>query len=222
VNFEENGDEGEIWFGEESVEKMVDWTLEHVPPPISDEQPGPRILELGSGNGTLLFALLEAGYAASLSRSTDPNSNATVLCGIDYSPAAVTLAKSIAAQRGESAENIVFCACDFLHEAVPSPSHMDAKWDLVLDKGTYDAIALAEKDESGVLPIAGYPPRLARLLKPGGLFLITSCNFTEDELEKRLATPETGLVVHSRIKHRTFTFGGATGNVVSSVAFVKQ
>jgi hypothetical protein len=73
-------------------------------------------------------------------------------------------------------------------------------WDLLLDKGTFDAIALGEKDAAGKSPAAGYPDRVARLLKPGGFFLITceiplprwishsklglvACNFTEDELK---------------------------------------
>jgi len=100
ANFEETGDEGEIWcvnlfqrrcfffsiwhallcrFGEDSVEKMVNWTLENIP--ITSQ---PHILEIGSGNGTLLFVLHEAGYAASH------------LTGIDYSPDAVKFACMVA------------------------------------------------------------------------------------------------------------------------------
>lgn len=42
-----------------------------------------------------------------------------------------------------------------------------------LDKGTYDAIALANKDGEGVSPRTLYPDRVRRLLKPGAYFLIT-------------------------------------------------
>jgi SAM-dependent methyltransferase len=171
-NFEELGDEGEVWFvllmyracrefqvspsrfGVEAMEKMVLWALEHIPP-SSD----PSILEIGSGNGILLHALVEAGFS--------PNR----LQGIDYSPGAVQLAKSIASGRGQ----ITFALCDVSTDDPPVLQHMDRldSWDVILDKGTFDAIALGDKDEHGRSPAADYPQRVARLLKPGGLFLIT-------------------------------------------------
>ena len=133
---------------------MVDWALENVPPTTN-----PSVLEIGCGNGTLVLALVEAGYAA------------THLSGIDYSPGAVKLASSIAAIRGEG---ISFSDCDFLKEEPPLLSHMEeGVWDLLLDKGTFDAIALGEKDEKGRLPAVNYPRRIQQLLAPGGYFLIT-------------------------------------------------
>ncbi|KAF7773241.1 hypothetical protein Agabi119p4_5408 [Agaricus bisporus var. burnettii] len=207
TNFEEIGDEGEIWFGEESIEKMVDWCLMHVP-----SLSNPAVLEVGSGNGALLFALAEAGYSQKL------------LIGIDYSDDAVKLSTKISATR--NATEIMFSVCDFLREDPSLPSSLEHSnvpscWDLVLDKGTYDAIALGSKDSSGRSPAGAYPHRLCRLLKPGGLFLITSCNFTEEELKSSFITEETGLQYHSRIQHPTFSFGGRSGSIVSSVAFKK-
>ncbi|KAG6332527.1 hypothetical protein ID866_6564 [Astraeus odoratus] len=177
-NFKDFGDEGEVWFGQESVEKMVDWALENVPP-RSDLS----ILEVGSGNGTLLFELAEAGYPADR------------LLGIDYSDGAVSLASSIAETRG--CKDISFHLCDFLKDDPPlledGQVKDDGTWDLVLDKGTFDAIALMEKDNGGKAPVNDYPLRVARLLKPGAYFLITSCNFTGDELQDKFVTPATGL-----------------------------
>ncbi|KAI0707362.1 S-adenosyl-L-methionine-dependent methyltransferase [Earliella scabrosa] len=227
ANFAEIGDEGEVWFGEDSVEKMVDWVVENVP-----SDPPPFILEVGAGNGNLLFALCEAGYAPQ------------AICGVDYSADAVKLAQAIARSKsaacasedddeGDSAsplkdaDKITFATCDFLAEDVPPLEGMSsggggvAIWDLVLDKGTFDAIALAEKDESGHAPADGYPARIGRAIKPGGYFLIISCNFTEDELRARFDHPETGLRYHSRIPWPTFSFGGKSGNVYSSIAFYK-
>lgn len=135
---------------------MVNWALEH-----ATSSATPSILEIGSGNGTLLFALLDAGYSAEK------------LSGIDYSPGSVKLSQSIASTRG--ADLISFHLCDFLKEdppLLPSMTGPDT-WNLLLDKGTFDAIALMEKDEHGVAPISGYPSKVARLLKPGGHFLIT-------------------------------------------------
>jgi EEF1A lysine methyltransferase 2 len=216
ANYAEIGDEGEIWylvpdglssrsnclfcrFGLQTIHKTVAWALEHIPP-AGD----PSILEIGSGNGTLILGLVEAGYA--------PNR----ACGIDYSPDAVKLAQSIARDRG--AHEVTFALCDVLNDDPPPlPTESFSAdgpccWDLVLDKGTFDAIALGEKDAHGLSPAAPYPERVARLVKPGGIFFITcayhantyfpnlakpewiACNFTEGELRGSFATAETGLV----------------------------
>ncbi|KAH8827378.1 S-adenosyl-L-methionine-dependent methyltransferase [Flagelloscypha sp. PMI_526] len=193
-NFDEIGDEGEIWFGEASVEKMA----KHVPPANTL-----KILEVGCGNATLLLALAEEGYAP------------TTLTGIDYSSDSIRLSESVAKSRGF--ENLTFETLDFL-EASPTNTP-GTGWDLLLDKGTYDAIALGAKDGTGKSPASRYPERVKTLLKPGGFFLITSCNFTEDELRAAFATPDNSLRYHSSINHPTFSFGGNTGSTVSSVAF---
>lgn len=205
ANFEDIGDEGEIWyddydqcdlshtniapsrFGIESVEKMAAWAQSNVP-----RSSQPSIIEIGSGNGTLLFALAESGYLA------------TTLTGVDYSADAVNLANAISIKRGTI--GITFMESDFLKDDL----HKNNMWDLVLDKGTYDAIALGTKDEYGLSPAARYPAQLVKLMKPGAYFLITcayihleaippsktsvACNFTEDELKSAFATPETDLV----------------------------
>lgn len=141
-------------FGIETVEKMVDWCSENVPP-----TPTQRILEVGCGNGTLLLGLLDAGYSAE------------TLHGIDYSEAAVNLSKAVAGARNGSQIN--YHLCDFLHEDPLRPNDSGSSWDLVLDKGTLDAISLSKKDENNLSPVSLYPGRVVRLLKPNGIFLIT-------------------------------------------------
>ncbi|KAI0065322.1 S-adenosyl-L-methionine-dependent methyltransferase [Artomyces pyxidatus] len=181
---------------------MVDWASKYVPPTSH-----PHVLEVGSGNGTLLLALVDAGFDASK------------LAGVDYSPDAVKLAQMIASTR--NGELVSFSVCDFLTEVPPPPSKTTDAWDLILDKGTYDAIALGEKDADGRSPASGYPVRVSNLLKENGFFLITSCNFTEEELKKNFITLETGLKYHSRINHPTISFGGKSGSVYATVAFQK-
>ena len=137
---------------------MVDWACKYIPPTSA-----PWILEVGSGNGTMLLALVDAEYPP------------TRLCGIDYSAGSIKLARSVASTRG--GDKISFHLCDFLKEdpskLPPMLQQTNADWDLILDKGTFDAIALMEKDNNGVAPANGYPPKITGLLKPGGYFLIT-------------------------------------------------
>ncbi|KIJ67002.1 hypothetical protein HYDPIDRAFT_108983 [Hydnomerulius pinastri MD-312] len=151
-------------FGEEPEEKMVAWAKKNVKP-----ESNPNVLDVGSGNGHLLFALVEEGYEASR------------LIGIDYSQGSVDLSVAIGEKRAcdseQAQDNVTFAVCDFLNPESPIPppngETSDGAWDLIMDKGTYDAIALMEKDAGGNAPVDSYPPRVAKLLKPGGCFLIT-------------------------------------------------
>lgn len=148
-------------FGEDAMEKMVDWAAENVPAAMN-----PSVLEVGAGNGALLFALVEAGYTSER------------IYGIDYSEDAVKLAKAIGTSKGDEAEKVTFGVCDFLTEypaAVGLEGELSRKdaWDLVLDKGTFDAMALAEKDGAGGRHAAEvYPRRVGEVIRPGGHFLI--------------------------------------------------
>ena len=140
---------------------MVDWIVEHYPI-ATDLTESPSILEIGCGNGTLLFAAYEAGY------------NPKKIYGIDYSDNAISLAKSIASRKEtEDGTSIQFTVCDFLTEDLPRDDETSGGWDLILDKGTFDAISLGNKDEDGHAPHRQYPQRLSALMKPGGRFLIT-------------------------------------------------
>ena len=183
------------------MEKMVDWVQDNI-----RRDPAPSILEVGSGNGALLFAVQESGY------------DARSICGVDYSEDAIKLARAIGASKGGDAGHITFEVCDALHEwprlpeGVPLQAGREhAVWDLVLDKGTLDAIALADKEADGTVPASKYLARIAEMVKPGGYFLIVcecaiparprplsdivliACNFTEEELKEKFATPQSGL-----------------------------
>ncbi len=134
---------------------MVDWCVQNVPPSSS-----PKILEVGCGNGILLTSLVESGY--------DP----TNIYGVDYSPDAVSLAIKVSEKHGESTSKIHYSVCDFLQDEAKDAAG-ESIYDLVLDKGTFDAMALAEKDAEGRSPSDAYPGRVAKHLRTGGYFLIT-------------------------------------------------
>lgn len=143
-------------FGQESVEKMVKWCMEHVPASES-----PSILEVGTGNGVLLTSLIDNGY--------DPK----LIQGIDYSLDAIRLAKKVALVRGGLCSQITYSVCDFLSEDIPKLDQKHPSFDLILDKGTFDAIALAQKNSDDSIPSHIYPTRLVSALSNGGYFLIT-------------------------------------------------
>ncbi|KDN67173.1 putative S-adenosylmethionine-dependent methyltransferase [Colletotrichum sublineola] len=101
-------------------------------------------------------------------------------------------------------------------------------WDVVLDKGTFDAICLSdEKDALGRRICEGYRGRALRLVRPGGLLLITSCNWTEEELRVWFEGPanegDAGrFVAVGKVDYPSFTFGGAKGQTISSLCFQRQ
>ena len=111
-----------------------------------------------------------------------------------------------------------------------------AGWDVVLDKGTFDAVSLSdERDGTGRRICEGYRSRVLRLLRPGGIFLLTSCNWTEAELRgwfEGAEEPSTAAFggggggarfeQAGRIEYPSFSFGGAKGQTISTVCFVKR
>ena len=93
--------------------------------------------------------------------------------GSDYSLAALEFATEIARGKSVHAEFIRIDLLDGLEE--------EFKFDCVLDKGTSDAISLngdLEETERN----AKYATKVHSMLEKEGLFLITSCNWTEEEL----------------------------------------
>ncbi|XP_066247175.1 EEF1A lysine methyltransferase 2 [Euwallacea similis] len=183
-NFNEHGDTGEIWFGEDIVDRLVTWITTN----ISKSQ---SIVDIGCGNGHILIELAQMGYKN--------------LTGLDYSEKGINLATAIS-QRHDF--DIKFQVCDIL-EGLPET------YEVIHDKGTYDAISLSE---NSIESCEKYLGSVAKALG-NGCFVITSCNWTESELEKRF---QETFILYETIPTPQFRFGGKVGNVVSICVFKKK
>ena len=84
---------------------------------------------------------------------------------------------------------------------------------LIVEKGLLDAMMLNPE----ALPISAYVDAIVRMLVPGGLFVITSGNWTVDELVAEFA-PRLEYVDHVRT-YRVISFGGREGSTSATVAF---
>lgn len=188
-NFKDYGDVGDVWFGEDIVDRITHWLKKKQLIKTND-----AIMDLGCGNGMLLVELAEMGFAN--------------LIGVDYSPDAIVLSKSVAKEHGLK---IKFEVKDILNNELGC-----GLYDLVLDKGTYDAISLAEnpKDKRCL-----YIKNVFDCVKNGGYFLITSCNWTQEELCGHF---EEKFKFFEQIPTPQFKFGGKVGNIVTSLVFRKQ
>ncbi|KAH7658557.1 Protein-lysine N-methyltransferase Efm4/METTL10 protein [Dioscorea alata] len=233
VNFHEHGHAGEIWFGAEVMDVVVSWTknlcanmsgaTDAAEGSSSNSESGETVgdlstwsvLDVGTGNGLLLQELAKQGFSD--------------LTGIDYSEAGIELAHNLAVRDGFA--GIKFVVADVLD------AKLDRKYQLVMDKGTLDAIGL---HPDGPVKRMMYWESVANMVASGGLLVITSCNSTKDELlqevdnfNKRFGIQDqvqevgTGPAdVFRYVDHvRTFPtiiFGGVEGSRVSTVAFVRN
>ncbi|XP_057237193.1 EEF1A lysine methyltransferase 2 [Malurus melanocephalus] len=188
--FQDIGDAGEIWFGEESMVRIITWLEKHKVPLDSS------VLDIGTGNGVLLIELAKSGYMN--------------LTGIDYSPSAIQLSEKIREKEGMS--NIKLKVEDFL-----TPSAELSGFDICLDKGTFDAISLDPADAAGKRKL--YVGSLSRVLKPEGFFLITSCNWTKEELLNEF---REGFEILDELPTPKFCFGGRIGNSVTALVFQRK
>lgn len=186
-------DTGTVWFSDSAaVEKVLDY-LDSLSLSSSTS-----FLDLGTGNGEMLFLLREEGGFEG------------EMLGWDYSATSVELAEQIANTKGLS-ETIKFETRDIL-------SHSDdpRNFDVVLDKGTFDAISLSGQEGAEET----YVRKVETLVRKGGLCLVTSCNWTEAELRSWFEGEE--LEFHGKIDYPVFRFGGQTGQSISTVCFKRR
>ncbi|XP_026141737.1 EEF1A lysine methyltransferase 2-like [Carassius auratus] len=185
--FKDIGDVGEIWFGEESMGRVIRWMeTQNVPENAA-------ILDIGTGNGMFLVELAKHGFSN--------------LTGIDYSKAAVELTVNILEEEG--LKHVKIQVEDFLN-----PSTALKGFDVCIDKGTFDAISLSPEDRKEAKKL--YVNSLKTVMQPGGFFIITSCNWTKEQL---LQIFRPGFELVRELPTPRFQFGGVTGNSVTALVF---
>ncbi|KAL2377663.1 hypothetical protein RJZ90_006577 [Blastomyces dermatitidis] len=237
--------------------------------PQSQPQPQPNILDLGTGNGSMLALLRdEGGFTGGQ------------MVGVDYSPKSIELARRLHHHRHDSSSTrdggadtaartttsgtpaIRFEVWDvFDKRAVEELDWFPAAqggFDIVLDKGTFDAISLSAEevvvDVGGAARVGGadrgaggeenvdmkgsrvvqrrvcerYPGIVKGLVRKDGFLVVTSCNWTEEELIRWFTRREVGegeaeeggrLVVWDRVDYPKFRFGGQEGQGVCTICF---
>ncbi|XP_059028885.1 EEF1A lysine methyltransferase 2 isoform X2 [Mustela lutreola] len=184
--FQEYGDTGEIWFGEESMDRLIRW-MQNRKIPLDAS-----VLDIGTGNGVFLAKF---GFSD--------------ITGIDYSPSAIQLSGSIIEKEGLS--NIKLKVEDFLNLSTKLSG-----FHICIDKGTFDAISL--NPDNAIEKRKQYVKSLSGALNVKGFFLITSCNWTKEELLDEFSE---GFELFEELPTPTFSFGGRSGNSVTALVFQK-
>ncbi|XP_034008087.1 EEF1A lysine methyltransferase 2 isoform X2 [Trematomus bernacchii] len=175
------------WFGEESMSRVLRWMDKAKIPEDSS------VLDIGTGNGAFLVELAKHGYSN--------------LTGIDYSPASVELSRNVL--KAEDLTDVPVKEMDFLN------CQGELKgFDVCIDKGTFDAISLNPDDSTDGKKL--YVQTLKEAVKDKGFFVITSCNWTKEQLLERFSE---GFEYVQELPTPSFQFGGKTGNSVTALIF---
>lgn len=188
-NFRKHGDVGEIWFGEDILDRLLRWITS-----CSCVTKTSNIVDIGCGNGVLLTELANSGFVN--------------LLGVDYSEKGIVLAKEIAKKQDL---NINYAVGNVLE-----PDFYNGLFDVVLDKGTYDAVSLSTDSKRNR---EAYIDNVYNCLKQNGLLILTSCNFTKCELDAQFNDKFSNFDV---IPTPQFKFGGKIGSVVTCVVYKKM
>ena len=218
--FTENGDSGEVWFGTRRENQIIQYILKS----YSSCQ-HKSFLDIGCGNGHFLYSIKKQIHA-------------NILYGLDYSESSLKLAEKFLQSKEVSASLFLY---DLLQDfSLQSCPVIQYSIDIVVDKGTFDAISLLQDDSCSknekrsdviqrVVPL--YLGNVANFLCSNGILCIASCNWTLVELEHLFCSYMNSLFVlveeipipTDDASHRkgTFSFGGVIGNSVTCAVFKK-
>lgn len=133
-----------------------------------------RIIDIGCGNGVTLLELGEKGFEN--------------LLGVDYSEKAIQLAEAIL--RENDLKDVKLQAVDFLDKE--QLREFTGGFRVAHDKGTYDAISLSPDNSS--VKRKKYMENVCDIVAPDGYFIITSCNWTKQELVKHFENCKSRLI----------------------------
>eukprot|EP00164_Ancoracysta_twista_P011765 GFYU01018263.1.p1 GENE.GFYU01018263.1~~GFYU01018263.1.p1 ORF type:complete len:282 (-),score=53.12 GFYU01018263.1:160-1005(-) len=130
-----------------------------------------RVVDVGTGNGHMCRAFRSAGFAD--------------VMGVDYNSHAIKLAKylqdSYNQNHPDSTTSIAYNTLDFTdYDAVVATVGAETCC-IVHDKSTLDSIAMVSRPKED---IDAYAKAVSAILKPGGHFIITSCNHSLEELDE--------------------------------------
>lgn len=192
-NFREYGDIGEIWFGKSNTLKVIRWINTELKLNKND-----KIIDIGCGNGMTLIELAKQGFEK--------------LMGIDYSQKAVDLAREVSKENNVS--HIELKVCDILNS---QDLNLPTDFKLIHDKGTYDAISLNPEDPASKRQ--KYIENVYKILLPFGYLVLTSCNWTKEEIQKHFQDYFDILHV---LPADTFIFAGQSGNTVTQLVLQKK
>jgi SAM-dependent methyltransferase len=209
-------DEGTIWFADSGAEeKMIEMLedmaeAETLRKDADGEHEATSFLDLGTGNGHLLFSLRDDGWTGQM-------------LGVDYSAASIQLAEQINRTRQLCGDEELDGQGDvrFLeHDLLSISKPLSAQFYVLLDKGTFDAISLSSAPDATTL----YRKRIQPLLLDDGYLIITSCNWTEAEVRGWIEGVEQGeensaFNFVDRVSYPSFRFGGQEGQAVVTLCF---
>ncbi|CAI2378187.1 unnamed protein product [Moneuplotes crassus] len=193
LNFEDTGDEGEVWFGEDVQQKAIDYIQDNF------SAKDMHVLDVGTGNAAFLIACREELDLENLT-------------GIDYSEKSIELSQKILnAKFGD--DNIITVkqgdAFEYLEEE-------KEKYTIVHDKGTFDVIYMMSEDNNH-----DYVKAIHFRMKPeeNSRLIITSCNCTGSELDGIFLKEDYFEKVEEIKGYRTMKFGGVIGQNVSTCVY---
>lgn len=233
---QDKNDLGERWFDDSDAEfKMIELLMAEASDPDTQitfsnlNTSTSNFIDLGTGNGHFLFELM-------LDEDFDENFvDNNRLLGCDYSAKSIELAKNIQKEKFLDNESIQkqlnFEVIDLFDEKSQFfntvKNDKNEKFEVVTDKGTLDAIALSgmtkfsESLGKEVSLVDYYPHIIDNLLAQNGLFLITSCNFTQEELI-RIIESTGNLKYYKNVNYPSIEFGGIKGSTICTVAFTTK
>lgn len=237
VNFsQDKNDLGEKWFDDSDAEfKMIELLMNEASFPDTEiafqdkETNITNFIDLGTGNGHFLFELVQDEEFV----ENFPEKNR--LLGCDYSAKSIELARNIQREKFLDSETIqnhlTFEVIDLFDEESDFfnsvKNNKKEKFQVVTDKGTLDAIALSGMSkfspslDKDISLVDYYPHVIDNLLAENGMFLITSCNFTQEELI-RIIESTGNLKYYSHVNYPSIEFGGVKGSTICTVAFTTK